>query len=550
MDINRDTLKEYFERGDRPTEEQFVDLIDSLINKEDDQVYVDGSKLHENAQIGLGAHRDANDPPVGDLELVRLYVDKRVSLNQLKVRGSNPAPGKLLFAKDSTGNVEWRDQTQLDQNHWERASFTDTNSNMWAKPTGNIGIGTNSPSSKLTISGTPPSVEKGLGLHIHNTRPAGNVQYTKASVSLLVQSGQSTSYRWEMASERQSPTASAFKLRRFTDGTDTTVAETYLSIGSDGNHVAFDTPGKFSFSRGNVGIGTISPAAKLHVAGDTLVTGLTQTWDLKISNLTSVNSAIQVLTFDASTGLVRKVDANKLQAAGYDLWTDIDESYLRAKAGRSAVIGRSLQVGENIRLNDGGIQKGGPHFSPTDLGLYSLVKGYNVRYVSFEAAHLFYTNPGNVNNTGDGTEPVVQMHPNYVNVRENLNLNAAHNFTVGWVKPFLFLTFKLSRSGEHGPGYDRDWEFKTTVSYAVYPGAVIAGFKHDGWKARYALGADGGNNFVIAEHDPNGNWIIKANLANNTDVGAEESGWFVDVMFVKGELADTNWPYLDRWQGG
>ena len=111
MDINRDTLKEYFERGDRPTEEQFVDLIDSLINKEDDQVHVVGS--FPTVQIGLGTAPD--ESITSGPGLLRLFVDQRTSTKELKIRGdgqggpNTPGPGKLLFATDATGNSIWRD---------------------------------------------------------------------------------------------------------------------------------------------------------------------------------------------------------------------------------------------------------------------------------------------------------------------------------------------------------------------------------------------------------------------------------------------------------
>jgi hypothetical protein len=532
MDINRDTLKEYFERGDRPTEEQFVDLVDSLINKEDDQVYVDGSKLHENAQIGLGAHRDANDPPVGDLELVRLYVDKRVSLNQLKIRGgagSNaPGNGKLLFAKDNTGNTEWRNQTQLDQNHWKRVDFANPNSVMYAVPTGNIGIGTDTPTSRLTISGTPPSVEKGLGLHIHNTRPAGNVQYTKASVSLLVQSGQSTTYRWEMASERQSPTASAFKLRRFTDGTDTTVSETYLSIGSDGNHVAFDTPGKFSFSRGNVGIGTISPTAKLHVAGDTTIAGLTKTQSLNIFPLPNGGDpAGDVLTIDNTTGLVKKVAVGSLQTAGYNLWY-LQGSNIHSKIGSDVYIDKNLLVASETTTKTLKITN-----SP-DVFTFTKTLGIDANGGVVKSDSIWNRDQyGNIHS------------PNGKVVCAGGLLFADHNLEVnGEVKvngeyPFLIQKFKLTKMDGTGPSAnpnrDRLSGVNTRISCSEYHAAVIIGYFADFWHPGLAIGGAGRPFMMITQKHtfPNQpeSWVIYANVPNAD--GGDESDYIVHVMFIR-----------------
>ena len=44
--VNRTTLKTYFETGDVPTEAQFIDLIDSLLNILDNESYSFDGQAH------------------------------------------------------------------------------------------------------------------------------------------------------------------------------------------------------------------------------------------------------------------------------------------------------------------------------------------------------------------------------------------------------------------------------------------------------------------------------------------------------------------------
>ncbi len=65
-------MKEYFEAGKIPTEDQFADLIDSSLNKSDDQVYVKtvGSGKELKKQLGIGeANPDARLHISGGIKL-------------------------------------------------------------------------------------------------------------------------------------------------------------------------------------------------------------------------------------------------------------------------------------------------------------------------------------------------------------------------------------------------------------------------------------------------------------------------------------------------
>jgi len=50
----RQNIKTYFEDGDRPTEEHFKELIDSFINKLDDEIYVVSPKGKNEKRVGIG----------------------------------------------------------------------------------------------------------------------------------------------------------------------------------------------------------------------------------------------------------------------------------------------------------------------------------------------------------------------------------------------------------------------------------------------------------------------------------------------------------------
>lgn len=82
---DREQLKTYFETGDRPTEEEFAELIDSGLNQEDDDIHSDGNK-----NIGIGT----NTPDS------KLQVDGDTHLNQdLQVDGNAQIKGDI-FGKD------------------------------------------------------------------------------------------------------------------------------------------------------------------------------------------------------------------------------------------------------------------------------------------------------------------------------------------------------------------------------------------------------------------------------------------------------------------
>ena len=80
---NRTVLKNYFGTGQRPTQEQFADMIDSSLNLTDDGIFDDG------ANLGLGHNNPAS----------KLSVNGNVAVSP----NNDSAPGNGLFVHGNVG---------------------------------------------------------------------------------------------------------------------------------------------------------------------------------------------------------------------------------------------------------------------------------------------------------------------------------------------------------------------------------------------------------------------------------------------------------------
>lgn len=78
--ISRDELKEKFENGQFPTEADFVDLIDSMVNQKEDKV-----KVGSNQELGIGFDTDDNtDTPQAQLHVKGpIYIEEEDTLTEL-----------------------------------------------------------------------------------------------------------------------------------------------------------------------------------------------------------------------------------------------------------------------------------------------------------------------------------------------------------------------------------------------------------------------------------------------------------------------------------
>lgn len=142
---------------------------------------------------------------------------------------------------------------------------------LYIKSDGNIGIGTSSPSSKLSVGGNPPS--PGAIAGVASTGGTSLALSDNVTNSLYV----------------RHPTGA-------------------VTLGTDaGGAIAFATNGSTErmriLSDGNVGIGTASPSQKLHVVGSAIVTGATTVGGaLAVTGATAVGGALAVTGETTVTG--------------------------------------------------------------------------------------------------------------------------------------------------------------------------------------------------------------------------------------------------------
>ncbi len=140
---SRATLKEKFKRGSTPTEEDFEEVLDSSINKIDDQISVlnKGKGITAARYIGIGS-----DEPTAPLS----------------VRNKSEKPNLVSF-EDKSGKEKWRieiDPVDGENNGLNLVEKDNDSSNLYIQSGGNVGIGTSAPASKLDVRGAL-KLEKG-----------------------------------------------------------------------------------------------------------------------------------------------------------------------------------------------------------------------------------------------------------------------------------------------------------------------------------------------------------------------------------------------------
>jgi len=121
--LNRDSLKAFFQNGNRPTQENFESLINSMLNKVDDGI-------SKNLKDGLILSPESSDSD----NLISFYEKIQDDLPQWSIQLKNGEAQGLLFTQPTTGSIPL-DVLFLDKG-------------------GNVGIQTNNPRTTLEVNGT------------------------------------------------------------------------------------------------------------------------------------------------------------------------------------------------------------------------------------------------------------------------------------------------------------------------------------------------------------------------------------------------------------
>lgn len=140
--ISRAKLKNYFLKGNIPTENQFHDLIDSSMNQKDDSI-----EKNQGEALGLSSEGSSD-------ELLRFFKNME-----------DKNPQWIISGKSKDGDVGFN------------ISDSDNNSKFFIEDRGKVGIGTTKPQNKLEVIGSV-GMQGREGLYAHGEIPADGQWYT------------------------------------------------------------------------------------------------------------------------------------------------------------------------------------------------------------------------------------------------------------------------------------------------------------------------------------------------------------------------------------
>ena len=349
---NRSELRDLFKTGDKPSQQDFADFIESTLNIKDDGI----ERLSEtDTTLKITAQGD-------DEKLLDFYAGqaKTWSINQksgdkVGLNISTSDESSKLFIDSGSGNVGIGTTTpgaKLEVN----GDLKVTGKITGEIDTGNITSGTldvaripNFSADKInsgTIGGTLSVIDSKVG--IGTTSPTGNLEIKGVNPILkiwgLSHEDYATIQLGETTLNKATPAKWGFDLTY--DGNDNKFhIEGYHDGKSQGKHLTIER------NSGNVGIGTTTPGAKLDVSGTIKGGGV-------LAGIWSAQPTSHVKTTSTS-------------------WHDVAETSVKIKLDRPAVIfctysisiqptsnPRSDYVGIRLAVDNKGYKESGSHYHP------------------------------------------------------------------------------------------------------------------------------------------------------------------------------------------
>jgi len=155
---NRDDLKEYFEIGKKPTEQEYADLIDSFINRLDDNFAMSfdtsgNAFIHNNLGIGTANPQHRLDIPTGagNLKTYTHGLEYTVNTNggwarSFRFRNENDGKTAVFGSLNGAAYISAGININTD-------SVGHINQDITVLTNGNVGIGTTTPTEKLEVNG-------------------------------------------------------------------------------------------------------------------------------------------------------------------------------------------------------------------------------------------------------------------------------------------------------------------------------------------------------------------------------------------------------------
>jgi hypothetical protein len=196
---------------------------------------------------------------------------------------------------------------------------------------GNVGIGTTSPGSKLNIASAMGTAGQFDGAQLRlDTTDAVN---TTGFQGMRFQTSTVTNYGWSMGANRSSGGRGSF---RFYEHNNSATGTERLTILQDGN----------------IGIGTPSPGYKLDVSGSARFTGDITVGNTAGSQINMLRTSANYINATNNTGYL------VFRTGGYDTALTLDASQNATFAG-SVTVGTNANIDNNLTVSGGNITLGG-----------------------------------------------------------------------------------------------------------------------------------------------------------------------------------------------